>query len=196
MIYEVEVSEQADSDLRGIFEYIAFELQSPENASGQLDRLEEQILSLDTMPERYRKYVFEPWKSRGLCELTEDNYVVTAEKAIKEICGKKDRRGRTVAPVTTSKIRNLLAMTAAIYNDVIVCTSEKLSTEIVGRIQYMKIRFVYEAGREPKVKELVEKASLLEHLEEIGSSRTQYLLFSRYMEALVAYRKFYGGHDE
>ena len=57
MIYEVELSEQADSDLRGIFEYIAFELQSPENASGQLDRLEEQILSLDTMPERYRKYV-------------------------------------------------------------------------------------------------------------------------------------------
>ena len=49
MIYEVEVSEQADSDLRGIFE-----LQSPENASGQLDRLEEQILSLDTMLERYR----------------------------------------------------------------------------------------------------------------------------------------------
>ena len=31
MMYEVEVSEQADSDLRGIFEYIAFELQSPEN---------------------------------------------------------------------------------------------------------------------------------------------------------------------
>ena len=51
MIYEVELSEQADSDLRGIFEYIAFELQSPENASGQLERLEEQILSLDTMPD-------------------------------------------------------------------------------------------------------------------------------------------------
>ena len=27
MIYEVELSEQADSDLRGIFDYIAFELQ-------------------------------------------------------------------------------------------------------------------------------------------------------------------------
>ena len=48
MMYEVEVSEQADRDLRGIFEYIAFELQSPKNASGQLDRLEKQILSLDT----------------------------------------------------------------------------------------------------------------------------------------------------
>ncbi len=76
MIYEVEVSEQADSDLRGIFEYIAFELQSPQNASGQLDRLEEQILSLDTMPERYRKYEKEPWKSRGLRVLLVDNYVV------------------------------------------------------------------------------------------------------------------------
>ena len=76
MIYEVEISEQADNDLRGIFEYIAFELQSPENASGQLDRLEEQILSLDTMPERYRKYEKEPWNSRGLRILPVDNYVV------------------------------------------------------------------------------------------------------------------------
>ena len=76
MNYEVKLSEQADSDLRGIFEYIAFELQSPENASGQLDRLEEQILSLDIMPERYRKYENEPWKSRGLRVLPVDNYVI------------------------------------------------------------------------------------------------------------------------
>ena len=76
MIYEVEVSQQADSDLREIFEYIAFELQSPKNASGQLDRLEKQILSLNTMPERYRRYEKEPWKSRGLRVLLVDNYVV------------------------------------------------------------------------------------------------------------------------
>ena len=76
MIYEVEVSQQADSDLRGIFEYIAFELQSPKNASGQLDRLEKQILSLNTMPERYRRYEKEPWKSRGLRVLPVDNYLV------------------------------------------------------------------------------------------------------------------------
>ena len=76
MIYEVELSEQADSDLRGIFEYIAFELQALENASGQLERLEEQILSLDTIPERYRKYEKEPWKTRGLRVLPVDNYVI------------------------------------------------------------------------------------------------------------------------
>ena len=76
MIYEVEVSKQADRDLREIFEYIAFELQSPENAKGQLARLEKQILSLNTMPKRYRKYEKEPWKNCGLRILPVDNYVI------------------------------------------------------------------------------------------------------------------------
>ena len=40
MIYEINITEQADTDLRGIYEYIAFELLSPENAAGQLERLE------------------------------------------------------------------------------------------------------------------------------------------------------------
>ena len=76
MIYEIEVSEQADSDLRGILNILLFELQALENASGQLERLEEQILSLDTIPERYRKYEKEPWKTRGLRVLPVDNYVI------------------------------------------------------------------------------------------------------------------------
>lgn len=129
-------------------------------------------------------------------KLTEENYVELAEKAIKKICSEKDRMGRPVSPVTTSKIRNLLAMTADIYNDVVNSQDEKLSRDIIGRINYMKIRFIYEAGREAKVKTLVAEADILAHIEEIKDSRTQYILFSRYMEALVAYRKFYGGKDE
>lgn len=39
----VEITEQADADLRGIFEYIAFELKSIQNAAGQLARLEKNI---------------------------------------------------------------------------------------------------------------------------------------------------------
>ena len=76
MKYKIEISEQADKDLRNIYEYIAFELQAPENASGQIDRLEEHILSLDSMPEKYRIYDKEPWKSRGLHILPVDNYIV------------------------------------------------------------------------------------------------------------------------
>ena len=75
-IYDIVISAQAEIDLRGIFEYIAFELQAPENASGQLDRLEACIMDLDHMPKRYRQYELEPWKSRGLRVAPVDNYLV------------------------------------------------------------------------------------------------------------------------
>lgn len=128
--------------------------------------------------------------------LTEENYVEVAEKVMQDICSQKDRNGKSISPVTTSKIRNLLAMTAGIYNEVLNVQEDKLSNETIGRINYLKIRFVYESGREPKVKMLVQKADILQHLDEINGSRKQYILFSRYMEALVAYRKFLGGRDE
>ncbi len=76
MTYEVEVSARAEMDLRFIFEYIAFELQSLENAKRQLKRLENSILNLNDMPERHRVYEKEPWKSRGLRVLPVDNYFV------------------------------------------------------------------------------------------------------------------------
>lgn len=44
MIYEVEISKQAEADLRGIFEYIAYTLLAPKNASGQLERLEHRLV--------------------------------------------------------------------------------------------------------------------------------------------------------
>lgn len=76
MKFQIEISEQADADLRGIFEYIAIKLRSVQNAAGQLDRLEQAILSLETMPERYRAYVREPWHGRGLRVMPADNYLV------------------------------------------------------------------------------------------------------------------------
>ena len=37
MKYDVILTEQAETDLRGIFEYIAYDLLAPENATGQLE---------------------------------------------------------------------------------------------------------------------------------------------------------------
>ena len=73
MNYEVRLTIEAENDLRGIFEYIAFELQSPQNAAGQLDRLEQSIMVLDQMPERFRVYEKEPWHSRNLRIMPVDN---------------------------------------------------------------------------------------------------------------------------
>ncbi len=76
MMYEVETTDQAETDLREIYEYIAFELLSPDNAAGQLDRLEENIMGLEKFPEKFRHYEKEPWHSRGLRVMPVDNYLV------------------------------------------------------------------------------------------------------------------------
>ena len=76
MSYSVTLTAQASSDLKDIFKYIAFDLQSPEIASGQLDRIEKAILSLDTMPERFRIYDKPKWRERNLRIMSVDNYLV------------------------------------------------------------------------------------------------------------------------
>ena len=121
--------------------------------------------------------------------INENNYVDKAEEAIKSLVeeSKQKCRGK-VNIVTTSKIRNLLAMTADIYNQVLTYTSEKLDDE--------RIRFIYECGREPKVKAFVKQAEILEILKEIRQSKKNYLLFSKYMEALIAFHKYYGGKEQ
>lgn len=129
--------------------------------------------------------------------VNEQNYVDEAEKVILELKNMKDHRtGKPVPIVTTSKLRNLLAMTADIYNIILNQTEDKLPEEICSRIEYLRVRFLYEAGREPAVKNMIEKAGVLELLKNVKGSKRNYILFSRYMEALVAFRKYHVERDD
>lgn len=128
--------------------------------------------------------------------ITEGTYVDKAEAVIKKLATKIDKKGRPNELVTTSKLRNLLAMTADIYNEVLSLQTDKLDERLSGRIEYLRIRYIYEAGREPKVKELITEAQIPEIIKEIKGSKKNFLLFNHYMEALVAFRKFYGGKDD
>lgn len=76
MKYRVVMSDQASQDVRTIFEYIAFEKQAPETATGLINRIEEQILKLEEMPHRFREFEGEPWKTRGLRVMPVENYLV------------------------------------------------------------------------------------------------------------------------
>ncbi|MBQ8699252.1 MAG: type II toxin-antitoxin system RelE/ParE family toxin, partial [Schwartzia sp.] len=76
MKYAVNLSDEANADLREIFRYIAIHLQSPENAVGQLQRLEQHIRGLDEFPYRFRKYEKGVWKKRGLRVMPVDRYCV------------------------------------------------------------------------------------------------------------------------
>ena len=129
--------------------------------------------------------------------ITETNYVDIAEQHIKKLAAKTNpRTGKPLPMVTTSKIRNLLSITSDIYNEVLYLQEDALPTDIVSRIAYLRVRFLYEAGREPSVKDLVEESKALDVLQEIQGSKKNFILFSRYMEALVAFHRFYGGKDQ
>ena len=127
-------------------------------------------------------------------KLNELTYVGQAENVIKSL-QVRNNKGQLYIHLTASKIRNLLSMISEIYNLAVHEPGKELSIEVQGRIQYLKMRFVYEAGREKTVKDFVDRANILQYIDQIGNNREKFLLFSRYMEALVAYHKFYGGRD-
>ena len=74
--YKVEITGEALQDMEDIYNYIATELLSPENAMGQYNRIADEILTLDTFPERFRIMESEPEKSMELRRMFVDNYSV------------------------------------------------------------------------------------------------------------------------
>ena len=123
--------------------------------------------------------------------LTDDNYVDKAENVIKSLSrNTRDSRNPEAFFLTTSKIRNLLSLTSTLFDESKVREYEELK----DRIAYLRVQFVYQSGREEAVLDLVQKGEILPILKEINS-RESLQRFCRYMEALVAYFKFYGGKD-
>ncbi|MBD5544916.1 MAG: type II toxin-antitoxin system RelE/ParE family toxin [Lachnospiraceae bacterium] len=74
--YQVIYSPEALDDIRKIYSYIAFELQVPETALDQVNRIRKEVRSLDFMPMRYSIVDWEPWKSMQMHKVPVDNYVV------------------------------------------------------------------------------------------------------------------------
>lgn len=125
---------------------------------------------------------------------TNDTYVDDAEKVINYLkekgCGK--------IKLTTSKIRNILAMCADIYNQIIDQSEngqDKLSDELKSKVDYLRVKCIYEAGRERDVKDFIDAAKIIDLMKEINGSKEKFKFFNHYMEALVAYHRYLGGND-
>lgn len=142
----------------------------------------------------------ENYRYKDYKELTNDNYVEYAEEVIDYLLNGGERGILTTHVkrniLTTSQIRNLLSLNSEIYNIVISESGKKLSSNVQSKLQYLKVRMVYDSGRDNKVNDFVMNASLIKHLDEIGDSREKYMLFAKFMEALVAYREFKVNRDE
>lgn len=116
------------------------------------------------------------------------NYVDIAEEIMGELV--QNRKC-----ISTSKIRNLLSFASEIYNVEKLRTEEELLPESIAKLSMMRVRTAYECGRDADTKDFVVKARLLEYIKGIGKSRAAMMDFAHYMEALVAYHRFFGGKE-
>ena len=73
--YKVKLYSRAFRDIDEIYEYIAFEKLSPENAKGQTDRIKAAILSLDTFPQSHQDRLEGRYAGAGYKQLLIDNYI-------------------------------------------------------------------------------------------------------------------------
>jgi CRISPR-associated protein, csm2 family len=112
----------------------------------------------------------------------------------------EDSRGNSVIALKTNQIRKFLSAVTTLTNKVkhykMRNPNEKeLPEELAAQVQYLRVKMAYQAGRDKAVKEFVEKAQLDVAICSIKNSIETYEKFARYMEALVAYHKYYGGKD-
>ncbi|NMD38596.1 MAG: type III-A CRISPR-associated protein Csm2, partial [Christensenellaceae bacterium] len=109
----------------------------------------------------------------------------------------------------SSKIRDLLAQVNELYNDIVLEPGEKLNNDYVDRILHLKVKMIYDAGRDRetmarweekeypngKLAYFFNETGLLNMINEIGDSRKKFIDYCKYFEALVAYHKYFGGKE-
>ncbi len=74
--YKVQITDTALSELEEIYNYIAEQLQAPETAIGQYNRIADAIETLHKFPERVKLMEIEEERALGLRQLLVDNYSV------------------------------------------------------------------------------------------------------------------------
>lgn len=104
--------------------------------------------------------------------------------------------------ITTSKIRRLFSLLIDSYNLESIYTDKTLKPETVRQLHLAQIRMLYEAGRDESVKDFLESTKLVHYLKGIRddskgikNDRNAFINYFHYMEALVAYHKYFGGKE-
>lgn len=100
--------------------------------------------------------------------------------------------------ISTSQIRKFLSAVNKINNKIRYQNNDDiLSEDIVAEIAYMRVQFAYIVGRN-KNNEGFKKLhkELDDAIANIKNSKSNFINFARYVEAIIAYHKFHGGKDE
>ena len=130
----------------------------------------------------------------------ENKDIVRKAENVINLLKHQNRRGDLVITLKTNQIRKFLTAVNITANKVSIYRSKypqnkQLSDELADEIRYLQVKLVYQAGRDKVVKDFIDKAKLLTLIKDIGNSIVKFEKFYRYVEALVAYHKYYGGKD-
>lgn len=138
-----------------------------------------------------------------------DNYVDRANQVMRKLKEKEDASNNNYKMVTTSQIRKFLAAVNRINGKIDqkkngnkTSVARKIPEDLQMEIKFLKVKLAYQIGRaEDKqrnnpVKDFENKAELFKEIDGIGDSLEKYENFARYVEALVAFHKFYGGEED
>ena len=132
-----------------------------------------------------------------------EDYVKRAEEAIAELKRMEVQEKKYV--ITTSKLRSLFSLFTETYNTVSRGDQENLDRDQLNDLNAAKVRIYYEIGREDRyngymdsapVGRFVQQSKLLAYLGDIGNDCKKLLRFYHYMEALVAFHRFYFGEKK
>ena len=129
------------------------------------------------------------------------NIVADAERVITLLNNNyTNNKGKTVRMLSKSQIRKFLTAFVMVTNKVEIAKrsqpkAKEIPVELVNEIQFLKVKLVYQAGRDDSVHAFIDESKLLQKIDAVGNSFERYQELANYMEALVAYHKFYGGKD-
>ena len=136
-----------------------------------------------------------------------DNYVDRADRVMHDLLSWRANKSEWKI-VTTSQIRKFLTEVNRISTKIELFKnrnktlgSSKIPDNLQMEIKFLKVRLAYQIGRagdkrNNPVKDFEDKAELFKEIDGIGDSLERYENFARYVEALVAFHKFYGGEED
>ena len=130
-------------------------------------------------------------------KLTETDDI--AGKAEKIILGlKNDRLLGGTNGLTTNQIRKFLTAVNTLTNKITFYRHQQeqtreLSEDLAKEVRFLKVKLAYQVARGNKgVKRFAEDTQLKEYIDTVGTDLKEYMAFAQFIEALVAYHKFYG----
>ena len=129
--------------------------------------------------------------------------VQKAEQVIKDLINP----GNTL--ISSSQLRKIFSAVNNLKSKIVVeqikhkSNDQKISEDLQKEIQFLKAMFMYQAGRNSEqnknkkpVYNFIKRAELIERIENIGDSLKEFNGFHKYLEALVAFHKYYSNTED